>query len=68
MATYSEIWNELVSLRTKWRSMTDEERSSSDGLAMEERTKGLKERLVAMESGVEIYCKDKFRHEQILQK
>ena len=34
--------------------MTDEERSSSDGLAMEERAKGLNERLVAMESAVEI--------------
>ena len=61
MATYSEIWNELEGLRAKWKSMTDEERSSSDGLAMEERAKDLKERLVAMESAVGIYCKEKFK-------
>ena len=63
MATYSEIWGELEELRAKWKTMTDEEKASAGGVAMEKRAKELKERLTAMEAAVESYCNDKFRNQ-----
>ena len=63
MATYSEIWGELQRLMAKWKTMTDKEKASADGVAMEKRAKELKERLTAMEAAVERYCNDKFGSE-----